>query len=303
MRDFYGEETGALPCVICDTAYSVMFANRTAYAMPVTLRWIEKGRAEFTEAFVRKLEAAFDGFGAIVKLSYRTGGKRYEILADRVQTSSACFYVFSLIKSGEDAENAVLINENGGRRLITACFTPRTSADFMQLASPGALFDYWCHRMLPLLDEEGIFLEYSCTLSDWENGAIRCEPLFVCVTAMLSAICGVAYSSTVALDISERKGGFTFKLSATISNDTVIAETSDVSASFGLFASRLPQIILAERIARESGFRFFISSDGNAVEISLEVDNYDPGEVGFKAQSEVYSNANTCISAAQELLF
>ena len=33
------------------------------------------------------------------------------------------------------------------------------------------------------------------------------------------------------------------------------------------------------------------------------IGDYDPGEVGFKAQSEVYSNASTCISAAQELLF
>ena len=303
MRDFYGEETGALPCVICDTGYSVMFANRTAYAMPVTLTWIEKGRVDFTEAFIRKLEEAFDGSNAIAKLKYRTGGKRYEILADRVQASSACFYVFSLIRSGEDAENAVLINENGGRRLITACFTPRTQADFMQLASPGALFDYWCHRMLPLLDGEGIFLEYTCNLNDWGNGAIRCEPLFVCITAMLSAACGITADSTVTLDISERKGGFTFKLSVLSDSSFVIAQTSDITAALCCFSARLPQILLAERIARESGFRFFVSADIGTVDISLEVDNYDPGEVGFKAQSEVYSNASTCISAAQELLF
>ena len=60
MLSFYGELTCKLPCVICDAGLRVLFANKTAYGDPITVKWIDEGKPSFGKALIATMENAFE---------------------------------------------------------------------------------------------------------------------------------------------------------------------------------------------------------------------------------------------------
>ncbi|MBQ7011495.1 MAG: hypothetical protein IJN63_07285 [Clostridia bacterium] len=301
MELFYRPPKGELPAVICDTGFGIMFANRAAYSCGVTLRWLEKGRPSLDCGVGEAMEQSFSADPhAIAVIPYRENGLRYTLLADRLLAEGTCVYVLAVAASnGGDARIA---SELDGRRMMTACFTPRTDKAFMPATDARVLVKTWFSELcsyVPLLSGRARLIteeDAPCC------GFMGSEPFVCCITSLLSAFLSAA-SGALDIGVSFRKGSFAVTVSGLVEGTRYL--TGDVSNSLAAcFPLRLPQVLLCLHVAKSGGFGVSFSADGaDRLSVTLDVPVYDAGELGFKALETLNSFVSDCIRSAGALLF
>lgn len=296
--EFYSPTEGALPTVVCDTGLSILFANRSAYSSPAMLRWLESGRPE--------LGAAEDGMlahfrlanGAIYAFPYRFDDLRYTLLVDRMSWEGACVYVIALARGGEGSV-AQLATELDGRRMLTACLTPRMGREYMPLMNGGEmiydLFSELC-TMLPQAKDRIRTVGSANVVAGRFGG----EALISCVTSLAAAFLSVG-SKAVEVSVVPRKGGFAVTFLGECEGSPNLQNGFISLAS--CFPRALPQIMLCSRLAADCGFDMELcAEEGSKISVTLGVSVYDAGELGFKAFSSD-GRLRDCLRAAAELLF
>lgn len=296
--EFYRPTEGSLPTVVCDTGLSILFANRSAYSSPAMLRWLESGRPELGDAEDGMLAHFRSANSAIYAFPYRFDSLRYTLLADRMSWDGACVYVIALARSG-DIDGAHLATELDGRRMLTACFTPRVGREYMPLMNGGEMMDHLFAELCVMLPQAKDRIRF-CGCQSVDVGYIGGEALISCVASLAAAFLSVG-SKTVEVSVVPRKGGFAVIFLGEC-DGSLSAQNSFISLA-SCFPRALPQTMLCSRLACDGGFDVELcAEEGNRLSVTLGVSVCDAGELGFKAFS-LDGRLRDCLRAAAELLF
>ena len=270
MLSFYGELTCKLPCVICDAGLRVLFANKTAYGDPITVKWIDEGKPSFGKALIAAMENAFEAepFG-IARLDYTHKGKRRTVLADRRALCGATVYAL--------AHN-----------------TPFNSE----------ITDTWARLASDVAERAGKRLDISCDISDTGTPVKSCEALLCSASAVLAAYCGNA-KGDISVSIREERFGisFSFRAEAAERVDASLISSESAALISACFAHSGIPMLVAIQTATEGGISLIADTmTDTELAVTLRMSSFDIGDCGFKASAEALSNAKAIIYAVTEML-
>ena len=301
MLSFYGELTCKLPCVICDAGLHVLFANKTAYGDPITVKWIDEGKPSFGKALIAAMENAFEAepFG-IARLDYTHKGKRRTVLADRRALCGATVYAFAVL--GDDGNAAK--SELDGRRMLTACFSPTIGRLAHNTPFNSEITDTWARLASDVAERAGKRLDISCDISDTGTPVKSCEALLCSASAVLAAYCGNA-KGDISVSIREERFGisFSFRAEAAERVDASLISSESAALISACFAHSGIPMLVAIQTATEGGISLIADTmTDTELAVTLRMSSFDIGDCGFKASAEALSNAKAIIYAVTEML-
>ncbi len=302
MFSFYGDISCTLPCVICDPGMRVLFANRTAYTEPLTVKWIDRGKAELDGKLIADLEESFknDPF-AIAKLDMHRNCKHYTLLADRQSLCGATVYVFALVRNSEE-EKSSLPTELDGRRMLTACFSPLYGNAEALLNAQTV--QTWTDIASKAVQKNGKTLKTVSNVSTVGCAVQKRNALLCCATAIIAAYCKGA-KDDINVCLKEDRLGTTIAFSAEMASDLEASLSACTQASLisSCFTSAQVPMLVAMQTAESCGFSIHADTNGkNVLSVTLRAAAFDPGDAGFKAPADLIGNTVTSIYAVTELL-
>ena len=297
MFSFYGELSCKLPCVICDAGLRVLFANKTAYSDPVTVKWINLGKPQLDSTLIRAMEDSFcaDPF-AIARLETHN----YTVLVDRRLLCGVTVYAFAVL--GDDGNAAK--SELDGRRMLTACFSPTIGRLAHNTPFNSEITETWISIARDAATRAGKRLDISCDISDTGTPVKSCEALLCSASAVLAAYCGDA-KGDISVSIREERFGisFSFRAEAAERVDASLISSESAALISACFAHSGIPMLVAIQTATEGGISLIADTmTDTELAVTLRMSSFDIGDCGFKASAEALSNAKAIIYAVTEML-
>ncbi len=304
MFSFYGDISCAIPCIICDAGMRVIFANRTAYGDPVTVKWISLGRLDIEAQLLHKLEEAFSSDPySIARVDLHSKDIHCGLLADKHTVSGATVYVFALVR-GADNEDSTLPAELDGRRMITACFTPVNTKLQTNLPFEAGLAEYFSHYAEKGAEKAGKRIAVTSDVSAVGSAVSNCEAMLACASMVLAAYCKSA-DGDISVSIKEDRTGVSFAFSAKMQIPVTgsLASCRDASLLCACFGSSAVPMLIALQTAADSGISITAeTSREGELFVFVHSDRFDIGDCGFKVPHDLIGNAKTVIYAVFEML-
>lgn len=297
MFSFYGELSCKLPCVICDAGLRVLFANKTAYSDPVTVKWINLGRPQLDSTLIRAMEDSFcaDPF-AIARLETHN----YTVLVDRRLLCGVTVYAFAVLGDDGNAAKAEL----DGRRMLTACFSPTNFKSAHNVPFNSEITETWISIARDAATRAGKRLDITCDVSDIGSPIKSCEALLCSASAVLAAYCDNA-KGDVSVCIHEDRFGvsFSFRAEAAKRIDVSLASSESAALISACFAHSGIPMLVAIQTATDGGISLIADTTTDTeLAVTLRAGCFDRGDCGFKVSSEALSGAKAVIYAVTEML-